>query len=413
MKIRYILLLILAAYSNFSLASAPPGLSDKEFKTIVTDVQQAFQADVASLGVWKEAIADLRIIDEKGSAEQKEAIERIINGPEIKEKIENQATQVIVTILKNEQLRNFIKGATLGAVKGAIPAVVLHTLILASSGKTTVEAIGPAALQAAIAGGLSGIVQLMRQAVVAGGGMAVAAGTAYASDLVNDVAKRVQAGTSYMPSPTTGLAGAFTAMVLEAITQMVEKKGGWVDFLLKNIQLTGALVPVEQGREEKALVTRHTAAFDLMVNATSAVISNKTLREYIAATGISAAQGALIGAVLHTLGLGYGPTLDMPTTVLMGAIEGLFNFSVDNSIDVGLITQLTAGLFSKVAVAGGAALALKDITPTVLRALSIGAVNQAVVKTGGWSSMMRLLAETAKGARWFIPAPVKKKEEKK
>jgi hypothetical protein len=284
---------------------------------------------------------------------------------------------------------------------------------LTSSGQTTLEAIGPAALEAAIAGGLGGVVSLMRQAVVASGGMTVEAGTAYVSSIVNDVAKRVQAGQSYIPSPTAGITSAFTAMVLAAVNQMVEKEGGWVDFLLKNIQLTGALVPAAQKPEEKALVSSHTQAFDVLVNATSAVISNKTLREYIAATGISAAQGAVIGAFLHTLGLGYGPTLNLPATVLMGAVEGLFNYSAEQSIDVGLITQLSAGLFSKIAVTGGAALALKDLTPTVLRSLSIGAVNHVVVKTGGWSSMMQLLAATAKGARWFIPASGKKQEEKK
>lgn len=416
-----IFILLFLSYRGLAQAGNEPGtdqptgkgqhsyLSDKKFDKLTAALRQTLESNAASPAALRDAVfKTLEIVDQNGSPQQKAQLKELVSTPEIKEALNQHVESALISLFKNIDFQKWLGVSVQSVVQGAIPALVIHILIAAASGQTTLEAATTAALHSAIAGGVGGLVnQMQKTAFPQAQGAASKGVTSYVSNVVNAVVQEVAlnkpAGSKYV----TSLTGGFVALILDVADQAIKKEGGWAHFLLKNVQLTGALTKASQSGEDTTLQLQHGVAFNYLVDSVYSVLSNKELKNYLAAITISTAQGATVAGLLYYLGLGYGPTsygTALPSIVFRGALEGLFNYAAYNSVDLGLLSQSGTGIVSRSlekALTTGSKFGLTDLTPTLLQSLTTSAVNHVAVKSGGWTNLLKNLIINAKQATWF------------
>jgi hypothetical protein len=128
------------------------------------------------------------------------------------------------------------------------------------------------------------------------------------------------------------------------------------------------------------------------------MIKNQMVRSAIATTVTYAAEGAIMGAVLHSLGVGFYEETTIGTamaqSMIRGALEGLYHFSAYREKPVGALQRLHGGFVARSvqqfmqtgsATIGGTL----SVTPIVINQLATSAVNSIVRTHHGWSGLIQ------------------------
>ena len=340
-------------------------------------------------------------IDAQGTAEQKKQLYDLIFVKQATH-LRDLLMNVINTILSKADVINAIRNIGVLAFQGAFPVVVFEVLKALKSGQASPAIIADSALRGAIFGCMDRLMNSSREGLFPKAQAAAA----------TDITKNIMYGQTAI-----SISGPLTAGILAAITdsinQVVTQAGGWKGILgsmWQGAEWEGELTAVPKGA-----VSPQTAVYSVIVDKMSSLIANPVVRSSVAAATAVAMEGAVMGALLSGLGIGYaGETVTSALSygAMRGALEGVFNLAVYNKLDLGLIGQASSDIAARAVqkyMVTGTELSLVDIPLSILNSLAISATNQVVLKTGGWNKTMQSLLGSVGSIKWYNPvAPAKK-----
>jgi hypothetical protein len=175
--------------------------------------------------------------------------------------------------------------------------------------------------------------------------------------------------------------------------QALEQRGG-IPTLLPNLNWRDMAL----GQENPQAIVEYSTAFTFIKDNLASMIKNQMVRSAIATTVTYAAEGAIMGAVLHSLGVGFYEETTIGTamaqSMIRGALEGLYHFSAYREKPVGALQRLHGGFVARSvqqfmqtgsATIGGTL----SVTPIVINQLATSAVNSIVRTHHGWSGLIQ------------------------
>jgi hypothetical protein len=352
------------------------------------EIQDTLKSNVISQGAWNNLVKDIGVIETHGSPTQIETAKAIIvkNSDRISATIKN----IINSTVQNVQVQDILKTVVIGTVYGVVPGIAFKGLSILSGNLD----IATATTDLIDVGVVSALDTLARYALQKTSDVTSASFAGATSVAVQDFFGYMGSRPSELP--LMGPIGRpLLAMIqgagLTMFKQELNRRGG-APAILTHINWRDMAV----GPEEGAIVEQ-SDAFNFIKTTIAQMIQNKTVQSAVATTITYAAEGALMGAVMHTLGLGFyeesGMTTALTQSMIRGAIEGLYHFSVYKEQPVGALQRLHGGFVARtvqqVIQRGSNQISLLSITPIVVQQLSTSAINSIVRTTGGWSGLMK------------------------
>lgn len=372
------------------------GVSEGVFKEKFAQIRSVLESDIVSPGAWDEFMRGVVLIDREGSSEQRKQVQELITRDNARS-LERVIRSLIQTFLNKGEVIQFIKRIGSAALKGALPGIAFQLLILGTSGQTGVAEFAGTALNGAVLGAVDNIMNYTQTGLYP-----KALSSAAAKALVASAKDTIQLKVPAIPVGGPLLA-ALKGAANNAFTQVVELEEGWPG-IFKKFDWSE---PIQS--EERALAAANVSTFRLLADRMETFFNNQVVREYLAATTLSAMEGAAVAMVLSLLRLGYMEEVGLGVLAyasLRGALEGIFNYAVYNKLDIALLPQAATGIIGRTVqkyLTTGAEVGLRDIPTALLTSLATGAVNQVVARSRGWTNAMKNVIGRAVRVKWYNP----------
>ena len=375
-------------------------MENNEFNRVKTNLSSALNTDVISPATWKDITQDIKKVEQKGTPVQQAAIETILNAnkPIIEKTIEN----TFIATVNNTEVKKFIGAIAMGTVYGALPSIGFKALSILS-GNLDLATAGLELVDVGILSALDSFVRYAEQKAGSSQEM-----TALQAGMVSTAVQQFIGfkGTRPTDIPLLGPAGrplmaGLQGLAFTVLTKKFEAIGG-ADSLLQKVNWRD----IVQGSENQQAITQHSGAYEFIKNNLSMIVQNQTVRSAVATTVTYAVEGAVLGAVMHSLGLGfYDDTLTtaLANSMMRGAMEGLYVFSQYGERHLGAIQRLQGGFTSMTVqryMQSGVGMGALDITPVVVQQVTSSAVTSIVRQAGGWANTFKSLYSTSKKALW-------------
>lgn len=416
--ILYISSTLLICTSLLASELAEPGMPSQQFERITAETQETLSSDVVSPAIIRKLVHDEELVEKTGAPIQKEEYRSLLQ--KHSQKLRDLIAQQMHMLLDKQAVKKLIMRIGIEAFKGALPAAVLQALIATTSGQGSQQQFTNAVLSGAVLGAIDNLMNSARS-----GALTKAVSGTTAKAVMQSAYYFIEQRASYPLGGivAAGIKGAF----IDGLNQMVAQAGGW-NMILQNLEWKGVIEPAE----EKTAVSPQKALFNALVSkmgtltATqkkekekvqtligmfidkiSSFATDKTVHEYVAATTVSAMEGAAVGMLFSSIGLGYpGEVASLEYAALRGAFEGIFNFATYHDLDLGMLTQASTGILVRSVqkyLTTGTQLSVRDVPSSLLQSFGLSAVNQLVQKAGGWQDTMKSLIGSATKIRWYIP----------
>jgi hypothetical protein len=370
-----------------------PDIAPKRTSAIdisIATIQSTLASDVISPAAWKDIVHNIARVEQNGSAQEKNRVQTILiqNTEPINRTIKNIITATLQTI----DVQNMLKAVTVGTVYGVLPSVAFKALTILSGNLD----LATAGTELVDVGVLSALDALARYTTQSTSELTSASVAGAASMAIQDFLG--YAGTRPSDIPLIGplgkpLLGIIQGAGLTLFKQELNRRGG-AQAILTHINWRDMAI----GPEEGALVEQ-SSAFNFIKDNLALMVQNKTVQSAIATTLTHAAEGALMGAAMHILGVGFYEESTivnaMAQSMVRGALEGLYHFSIYKEQPVGALQRLHGGFVARsmqqFIQSGTGKLGLLSITPVIVQQLSTSAINSIVRTGGGWGSLIRTI----------------------
>jgi len=370
-----------------------------EFESIKDNIAQTLHANVISPALLGDLISDLTRIDKQATPTQQSAIQTILK--ENHSTIEATIQQTIKSTLANPEVKKFLGTIAMGTVYGVLPSIGFQALSILS-GNMDLATAGTALIDVGVLSALDSFVRY----ISAQGGISPEMSSFNAGTLSTALQEFIGfVGNRPTTIPLLGPAGrpliaGLRSLTLNLTTKEIDKSGG-IPTLLQKINWND----LAMGPENQAVVSEHHSAYEFIRNNLSMIIQNQTVRSATATVVSYAIEGAVIGAVMHSLGIGFYNEITIPSALsnamLRGALEGLYSFSQYGTQPTGIVQRLTGGLTSlsiQRYLQSGVGVGTLDITPLAVQQITVGAVTGIVRQAGGWANAFKGLYSTGKNA---------------
>lgn len=354
----------------------------------LTEIQDTLKSDVISQAAWNSLVKDIGVIETHGSPAQIEVAKTVIvkNSDRISATIKN----IINSTVQSVPVQDILKTVVIGTVYGVVPGIAFKGLSILSGNLD----IATATTELIDVGVVSALDTLARYALQKTPDIISASFAGATSVAVQDFFGYIGSRPSELP--LMGPVGRpLLAMIqgagLTMFKQELNRRDG-APAILTHINWRDMAIGPEEG-----VIVEQSDAFNFIKTTIAQMIQNKTVQSAVATTLTYAAEGALMGAAMHALGLGFyeesGMTTALTQSMIRGAIEGLYHFSVYKEQPVGALQRLHGGFVARtvqqVIQRGSNQISLLSITPIVVQQLSTSAINSVVRTTGGWSGLMK------------------------
>jgi hypothetical protein len=363
---------------------APPVTQEQSLDTTVETIKETLDADVISPELWRTVVHKIAIIEEKGSVIQQNEIRQLIETDAVQNTIKN----LIFSTMQSIDVKDVLKTITIGTVYGVLPGLALKAAAVLS-GNLDIVTAGTALIDIGVLSALDGLVRYATQRTSELTSASLAGAASIATQDFLGYAGPRPTGIPLMGPIGRPLLGLIQTAGMTLFKQKLDQEG--ISSILTSMDWRDVALGPKEGT-----IVEQSSAFMLIKEKLNAVIQNETVRGAIATTLTYAAEGALMGAVMHTLGVGFydesGIATAMAQSMIRGALEGLYTFSVYKEKPVGAAQRTLGGFAARslqqVIRGGTPGIGLLAITPIVVQQVSSSVVNSVVRTTGGWGNLM-------------------------
>jgi hypothetical protein len=364
--------------------------AQREYDHLVKNINNILESNVISPTSWHTLVNDINILEEYGTSLQQEAVHNSLSAHT--KKIQNAIRSIISSTLQSVDVQHMLKTITIGTLYGILPSVALKTMALLS-GNIDLATAGSVLIDVGVLSALDTLVRYSTQKTPDAISASLAGG---ASVALTDFFKRStqealeQSWLGPIKGPMVGMIQGASMVLLK---QELERRGS-IQGLLTNLNWQDMAF----GPEEQA-ITQQNTVYEHIKNTLANLLNNTTAQRAVATTITYAAEGALTGAVMHSLGIGFyeESTLGVALTqsMIRGAVEGLYHFSSYKDESVGALARLHGGFVARTVqqwlATGATALNPLSITPVIVNQLCISAVNSIVRTSNGWRGLLNTL----------------------
>lgn len=358
----------------------------------IVEIQEIMSSDVISHTVWGRVIHLIGSIEENGSAPQKEIVHNIIASRPAQDLIKN----IVWDTMQSVDVAQMLKAVTISTLYGTLPSVALKAVSLLA-GNVDISAVGTTLVDVGVLSALDSLVRYATQGAM--GSMASATLAGGASIAIKDFFGYAGAAPGELPffGPFgRPLLGMIQAAGLSYFQQEMARRGT-VGTILKNLDWRDMLGVSDES--PKALTKGESAAYLFITNSLTRMIKNETVRGALATTVTYAAEGALIGAVMYGLGIGFHGESTMSYAIaqsmIRGAAEGLYQFSAYREKPVGVLQRLQGGFVARSVqtfIQGGSSVVNPlSIAPILVQQVTKGAVDAVVRSNHGWGNLVKTI----------------------
>ena len=350
----------------------------------ITAITAVFESDVITQNVWQDTITKIHDIDVSGTSEQKALLKTFFteNVKSISESIQGMVYNTFAQI----EVKQAVQFITINTLYGVLPSVTFKSAQYFITGLDPAQA----SLDLIDVGILSALDSLVRYALTAAPALTSATTAAGLSTAAQDFLGFV--GTRPAEIPLLGkigrpLVASLQAIATTATMQEIERRGGMGQILRsfkwQNITTTATSAITQTTTQTYQLIQKHLVE----------VLNNQTTRNAISTVTNHAVEGALMGAVMHMLGLGFyesSVTSSIMLASFRGAIEGLYHFGSRQHPD--LINNIQGGLLARniqqIMVSGSTTLGIASAAPVVIQQVTKSVIENAVNTHGGWRGII-------------------------
>ena len=362
-------------------------LLDPEIEQISTLLEN----DVITPSVWKTFVQLLQTIQNNGTLIQQNQIKTLLI--EKKERLESAIKNLVFSTLKSIEVQQILKAVVIGAVYGVLPGVGFKALSILAGNMSLTQA----STQLVDVGVLSALDAFARYATRNAPEAVSATFAGAASIALQDFMG--YAGTRPVMLPFFGplggpLTGALYGIGITVTHQELARRGT-IKRVLANLNWRDMAV----GQQAVTVPKENEPVVTFIKNSLQKIIAHPTVRNAVATTVTYAAEGALMGAVMHTLGLGFYQestiTSALAQSMIRGALEGLYQLSHNGQESLGIVQRMQGGFVAhsvqQFITTGTTQLDLFSLTPVVVQQATTGAINSIVRTSGGWGGFMRTI----------------------
>lgn len=389
---------LLSAFLILSTSQHISAMEKTEFDTLKQNLETVLSADVISPATWNSIVKDLTRLDQQATPTQRNTIHDFLS--ENASSIENTVKNTVISTLSSAQVKKIIAAIAMGTIYGSLPSVGFKALAILT-GNLDLASAGTQLVDVAILSALDSFVRYAEEKGKTSPEMG-----ALQSGMISTAVQQFIGYQGVRPTdiPLLGPAGrplinGLQSLAFSFIHKELQAQGG-TNGLLQKINWQD----IAQGPENQQTISQYSGAYDFIKNNLFMIIQNETVRSAIATTVTYAVEGAVVGAVMHSLGLGfYNETLPtaLGNAMARGALEGLYNFSQYGEQHLGTIQRLKGGFATTTVqryMQSGVGVGILDITPVVVQQVTSSAITGIVRQAGGWANTFQYLYSTGKKA---------------
>jgi hypothetical protein len=400
MKTLHIAVAVLLSSISLTASDLPQKLNAYEFDGITFSLTNSIDKSSLSLHEASRLLQKLLKVAHEGSLEQQNKILSVLTTQQqrLNKLLQEQINPLVRALSQNKSVQDCLKKIGRSAFEGALVSLAFHSLIACSSGDTSITQAGCTAAESAVIGAIDSLTsQYYENAAVTRGYIS------YGAKEMFDRSARFITGSGYTPL-SNALMTSIVTTISDALRQTVEQNGGW-QTLWNSVEWVGTFE--NKSISDNSLRTTQQSVLTALTEHFSYVLSDPVLREYLAATTISAVEGAFIGLVLNQLGLGYaGESMiaGISYGALRGALAGLYNYAVYANLNLGIINESASLMLSRSVqkyLTTNSIIDLRDITPNMLHALASSSLNQFLAKSGGMRKTLGNILSYSSSVKWL------------
>ncbi len=388
---RFSLILLLICYTSLNAE-----ITESAFVSATQDIKHILSSDVISQERWKDFVKQITYIQEHGTQKQITDLQELLKTYRLS--IAQFVENTVSSTCKDQYVLEFLAALTKATVYGVLPTLGFKSLQILSGNlnlATATQELIDVGCFAALDALITYTLKARTQALTPFEGFTSSALATVAQDFIG------YAGTRPSDIPFLGpriiqmpLFMGITNSVTILVNKELKKKGG-VPGLLSTVDWKEAAL----GSEALQIQENHPSLYQFLVDNLKIVLQNPVVREATATTVSYAIEGALVGAVMHQLGLGFYTestvSAALGNSMFRGALEGLYHYTRYGQRNLGIVQRLEGGFIgsslAKYVQTGTPALSALEVTPFVIRQLATGAVNSIVRQSGGWMNSIRSL----------------------
>jgi hypothetical protein len=363
------------------------GMGQKEFETIIKSTKATLASDIISPEVLKSIVQKNLLIENLGTElQQQEARAMIKNNHS---HLMRHINTAIETFIFDPEFRKIVGNIAITALVGAMPALVLSSLKLAS-GQLDQGDLLAAGEQAALYSAVLEMIHHLTEQVSA---------SKVKDVMIAQSLNQIKSDASFWVIPAAGVKSWMSKEISSLVTESIGRQGG-VSTILKKLDWKEFVV----GQPVNAFPNEYRMPIDYLSDAMRRIIKDKKNRQLLGTIVLTAAEGALIGALLWSMGIwvvAEGTLLiAMENAALRGAVQGLMNHFVSGTASPGALQNISSGLLvqdlQNKLILSTQGIGLTEVVPVVMKEVVVSAVQTTINQMGGWSNTIGTIVTEAK-----------------